>query len=216
MTNDGGETWSIKGTGDFIGKTDDGLGVIGDCTSSSCFIRSTSDNGQTFVYKGKMSYDLSFTFRSSRIVDNKVIILSSDQYKHGNQNAFDLINNTPFSLELGDVRIEETLNDIYLYSNQGAAVGNYGAVLDEVLGFSRSYYGHIYPYYSVDGYGTFKVAVGEKTIVSNTDIGNGSEWNEVFDVNGNGFPYTFYKIRVITSYDFYVSGSNGLILKCKI
>lgn len=215
VTTDGGQTWLIKDVATFIGKTDEGIGVIGTCSPMSCTIKTTINNGQTFIYKGKMNYN-GFNFRTSRIVDNKVVILSNDRYEHGNENGFNLSNNTAFSVELGGLNAYEIPNDIYLSNGQGTGVGNYGLVMGEVLNYSRNYFGHTYPYYSVDGYGGFKVCVGEKTIVSNLDIGTEHVWNEVFDVKGNGFVNTFYKIRFITQNTFYISGSAGLILKARI
>ncbi len=220
VTNDGGQTWSIRGSGDFIGITENGIGVLGDCGQTTCIIRTTTDKGQNFLLKGGMNYNVSFEFLSARIVDSKVIIFSQTGWEHPNENVFDLANNSSFFISFGNLTWEEIPNDIYLFgkSAAGTVVGKNGFLLDDIYGYlsSRTYYQHIYPYYSVDGFGGLVVGVGEKTITTNLDINNGEKWNYVLDVNGNGFPNTFYKIRFISQNTFYISGSNGLIFKASI
>jgi len=216
VTTDGGQTWSIKGNGDFIGITENGIGVLGDCGQTTCIIKTTTDKGQNFLLKGGMNYGISFEFLSARVIDSKVIIFSKTGWEHPNENVFDFSNNSSYFIGFGSLTHDEIPNDIYLSSNQGTIVGNYGLIMDDLAGYSRTFYRHAYPFYSIDGYGNFKVCVGEKTIVSNLNIGSEENWNEVFDVNGNGLTNTFYKIRFISQNTFYLSGSGGLILKASI
>ena len=220
VTDDGGATWSIRGTGDFIGMTKSGIGVIGAFGNTTCVISTSVDQGQLFIIKGILTYDISFDFLSSRIVDNQVIIFSRNGYRYPNENVYNISNNNGSSIGFGNLTSAEVPIDAYLTgtSSLGTAVGSEGFLLDDLFGslIDRTFYQHLYPYQSVDGNGNLVVAVGEKTITSNLDIGNDEKWNYVLDVDGNGFPNTFYKIRFVSSNTFYLSGSNGLILKASI
>lgn len=223
VTSDGGQSWSIRGSGDFIGLTDNGIGVIGDCGNSACIVSTTTDKGQSFQVKGGMTYDLHFTYRAARVEDSRVIILSNNIYKHGNENAFNLINNTAFVVDIGGFNAYEKHNDIFLANNNsvGVLVGENGLVAEkgEFLGneiYDRTYKKHQYKYYSVDGYNGLVLCVGEKSIATNMDIGSEEIWNEVLDENGNSFANTFYKVRFNNSSTLYISGSDGLILKATI
>jgi hypothetical protein len=216
VTDDGGETWVIRGTGDFIGMTKSGLGIIGSCGQIACVIRTSIDKGQTFVIKGEMSYGFSFELSNARVVDNKVVLFPERSWEYPDENVFNLSTNSSSFLSLGGLTYEEIPKDIYLASDGGSIVGDYGLLMDDNLGYTRTYYGHLYPFYSIDGYEDLKIGVGEKTIVSNIAIESENVWNEVFDEDGNGFSHTFFKIRFISQNSFYVSGSNGLIYKATI
>lgn len=216
VTADGGQSWSLMGSGDFIGITDDGVGVVGDCGQTSCAIRTSTDFGQTFLLQGTIDYSISFDFLAARIVDSKVVLFPKQGWDFPDENMFDLVTNNSSMISFGSINNFQTPNDVYLLDGNGTVVGKDGLIIDDNLGSSWQYSGHSYSYYSIDGDESFAVCVGEKTITTNLDIGNEENWNEVFDVEGNGFTETFYRIRFIDEKTFYISGSNGLLLKARI
>jgi hypothetical protein len=215
VTDDGGQTWNYRGNVDFIGKTKDGIGVTGDCGFFSCDVRISSDSLQSFQSIGSVTMEGGLT--ASRVVDNKVIVITNDTYYDDRAYGLDLTTGEDFAIGFDNLIYSENPNDIYLSGENGTVVGPNGLIMrTSYFGFSRAYYGNTNTYYSVDGYEDFMVCVGERTIATNMDIGNDERWNEVFDDNGNGFRSTFYKIRFIDQSTFYVSGSSGLIFKAKI
>ena len=220
VTDDGGQTFNIRGSGNFIGMTKDKIGVIGNCGNTTCVISTSVNKGQSFLIKGILNYDITFEYLSSRVVDSKIIIFSETGYNYPNENTYDISNNSSSSIGFGNLTAEEIPNDIYLSGTNslGTTVGSDGFLLEDLFGTitSRDFYRHSYPYYSVDGNESLVVCVGERTITSNLDIGNGEKWNYVLDENGNGFSNTFYKIRFTNSNSFYLSGSNGILLKASI
>jgi hypothetical protein len=218
-TTDGGQIWKVIGYGDFIGKTKDGIGVLGECNNSICSISTSNNNGKSFEWFGDMFIDGDFT--SARVVDSKVFVFSEDVAYYDRVYGMDLSNYANIIVNFES--ITGNPSDIYLSSFSGAVVGPGGMIMDinKNNGYSysctyESYDGSFYCYYTVDGYDDLIVAAGDKTIATNKDFGMKDKWNEVFDKHGNGFDHTFYKICFIGQNTFYISGNNGLILKARI
>jgi hypothetical protein len=216
ITNNGGETWTANGTADFIGKTDDNIGVKGDCGSYSCEISTSTNNGESFTLKGSASMDGDFI--SARIVDGKAFIFSDEVFYYDRLHGLDLETGETVEILFENVISNERPTDIYIDEGFGAATGHSGLIADPTYGerYYRNHYGNAYSFYSVDGVGDLIVAVGEKTIVTNMSIAGPDTWNYMTDVDGNGFIETFYKIRFIDERRLYISGSEGTLLKIKI
>jgi hypothetical protein len=112
---------------------------------------------------------------------------------------------------------QEFPTDVYFNNGKGALTGGNGYIGYTFLSsFDRNYYVHTWDYNSIDGYESLIVAVGENTIASNTDLDNDEDWNEVFDMERNGFKKTFLKVKFFNSPTFYIGGKNGLLWKANI
>jgi len=216
-TDDGGQTWGPGLRADFVGKTEDGLAVIGSCDFSWCNAQISLDSGKTYYGLGRAKID--GDFHAARVVDGKVFFIgeraSDDDIVYG----MDLTTRELLSVRFANITFGNDINDLYLNSGYTVIAADEGNLIESEGPGSYSgkvNYSHIYPFYSVDGFGELSVAVGEKTIYSNLDFGSIDRWNEVFDTDLNGFSHTFYRIRFFNANTFIVSGSNGLIWKAQI
>lgn len=218
-TVDGGTTWNPKGNAaNFIGITESGLGIYVRDNGINCSVYKSMNKGSTFSLIGTL--DLDGTFTDAVLTDSRIIALSDEVNYYHRAYGMDVNSNTNFTIGFGGLIFNDHINDVYLNNTIGAAAGIKGNIMEisGTVAYSRDSYNHTYPYYSIDGYGDFIVAVGYHTITSNMQLTEDQEtvWNEVLDTNGNGFEQTFYKIKFINSSSFYLSGSKGLLWKVKI
>jgi hypothetical protein len=229
QTLDGGETWAMKIEGDFLDISENGSIVVADCHFPFCNILVSTDNGNSFQYKGNLSYNYySGGITKFKVFGNRAFIVDHENYTDGEIDCLELVDSTRFYLKVDDVNVSENINDIYIDGANSCVVGGQGYIGPMsfegynaysnryYMSFGRLYYGHTYQYNSIDGYAGLLVAVGDHTIASNIDIKNDEKWNEVFDKNRNGFEQTFYKIRFFSKETFFVSGKNGLLWRAKI
>jgi hypothetical protein len=215
VTSDGGETWTVEGLADFIGKTDDGIGIEGDFGAYTCTISESADNGQSFSMSGVI--DIEGSFEKAEVDGSVVYVFTSEDYFDEVLHGYDLDNNSAVNIFYPDVTDEFGLSDVYVYNGETILVGSNGLIADESEGgLERNYYGHTYPFFSVAGHDDLIICAGEKTLVTNMATGNGERWNYVTDLEGNGFASTFYKAWFYDRSTLYLSGNDGLILKMKL
>lgn len=215
-TADGGNTWKAVDTQvDFIGISSKGIGVYLKCYYGSTDVYLSSDTAKTFDFKETINkFDIA-DFTSARITDNKIIFFNSDTFYDDIAYGYDIDSLKATSIKFDNLGY--TPADIYLSGGTGFVVAAASILTPSEYGFGyTTTYDGYYAYNSIDGYNGFIVCVGDKTIVSNLDIQNKSKWNEVFDTKGNGFDKTFYKIRFFDNHTFYLSGTNGYLIKAKI
>lgn len=215
VTGDGGQSWTPADYADFIGITGDGVAVSGSCGFPDCNIRVSTDSAKSFTSLGSVEIDGDFT--RARVVDGKVIVFAEETYYDDVARGLDISTGEDYSVSFDNITASQNPEDIYLYKGEGAVVAPAGTILTGSNGhFNRDYYGHLYSYYSADGYEGFIICVGENTITTNLDVENSEPWTEVLDTEGNGFDRTFYRIRLIAGTTFYLSGSDGYLVKAKI
>ena len=221
-TIDGGQTWVLKISADFVEIAQNGNVVVAKETTFIANLKISTDNGNTFVNAPTLS--INGHLAGLKVCDNKAYVFDTQGFSANMINGLNLADANKYVRLQVNANAAENATDVYYSGGTGSVVGGKGFIANSnsvsgtyyLAGFSRSYYGHTYPYYSVDGYEGLMVAVGYHSIATNMDIQNKEPWNEVFDKNRNGFEQTFLKVKFYNKSTFYVSGSNGLIWKATI
>ncbi len=221
-TINGGQTWVINVSADYVAKTQSGQIVVAKETTFLGNIKVSNNNGSTFSTAQTLS--LNGRLSGLRVFENTAYILDDKGYSDDVIRGVNLADSNKTVRLNAKATAEENPNDLYFAGKSGALVGGRGLISNSSSSgnpyylsvFDRSYYGHTYSYYGIDGYDGLMVAVGYHSIASNIDIKNKEHWNEVFDKDRNGFEQTFFRIRFVDKSTFYVSGNNGLIWKAKI
>lgn len=220
-TTNGGDNWSLLQMDiRFLEKSESDLAVIGKCAQNllSINVFTSSNNGASFSFLGDIQPYVSlnacndFQFSSCHN-DQLMLSFEDDDALYG----IDLVAGSNFTVVLDDLNAYETPHDFYTNGDFGVLVGELGTLQSDFGAsfYLRKYYGHTYAYNTVDGFGDLVICAGENTITTNLSI-NENEWNEVFDVQGNGFKTTFFKVDFINASTFYISGEDGLIQKITI
>ncbi|MBN2682555.1 MAG: hypothetical protein JXR58_08605 [Bacteroidales bacterium] len=207
-THDGGETWNFKGYGDFVFVNEDGIGFVGDCSSTYCDLQKTYNKGETF--SNLIQFPLDASLRGFRFMENKILIINDDAQIEG----YNLSMMNKFDLDI-NANYDEFPRGIYMTNNDTVVVGLNGLIMDPDLYLDvmkRSNYSNNYDYYDIDGNDDYQICVGENIISTNLDIASENEWNPVFDINGNGFDKLFRVIRFIEKDKFLLGGSNGYLI----
>jgi hypothetical protein len=224
-TDNAGQSWSSSIDADFLDISASGTLVTVEKYALLCDISSSNDKGVSFTTSQPISIDGDLT--GLRTTNNRAFVLETDLYSRHYITGVNLLDSNRIIRAAISANAYENPNDLFIgKTGYGAAVGLQGWIANGYISntskeysagsFSRSYYGHTYPFNSIDGYDALMVAVGRHTIATNLDLGNDEAWNEVFDKGLNGFPQTFYRIRFINSNTFIVSGNNGLIWRATI
>lgn len=212
VTNDGGSTWQYRAESQFIGITEDGMGVLTSCRFSRCNIRVTDDMGQSFRYFDEIYNQESTTY--ARVNGSMLVLVLEDR----KLTAVDMNNKERINLRSPGVNANQKINDVFISNELQVVAGKEGIIFDDSRGdfLSRGYEGHTYEYYSTDGFNGLALCVGENTITVNIDTGLDDRWSEVFGPDKNGFENTFYKVRFIDENTFYISGNEGTLFKASI
>ncbi len=221
-TTDGGQNWVLKTSADFVEILQNGNIIVAEETTFMANIKLSTDNGNTFTNAPTLS--LNGHLSGLKASDYKIFIFDTQGYSSNMIRGLNVADSNKYVRLQVNTTADENATDVYYMGGAGSVVGGKGFIANSVgvygtyylAGFSRSYYGHTYPYYSIDGYDGLMIAVGYHSIATNMDIQNKESWNEVFDKNRNGFEQTFFKIKFYNATTFFVSGSNGLIWKAKI
>jgi hypothetical protein len=212
VTANGGASWTIKTSGDFIGQTTDGIGVTGSCNYYSCTLQVTTNKGTSFQQAG--TCPLSGDPVMAKVAGTKLYLAGS--MEHDELFGRDISTGENLHLYLQGVTAYDEPSDIFQNESLSIIVGNRGQILEGYDRHKRTYYGHKYQYYSVDGYHNMAVAVGQRTISVNHSFNGEDKWSELLDTEGNSFKQTFYKIKFIDQTSFYISGENGLLWKARL
>lgn len=215
-TENGGQSWTRSASGQFIGLTDDGKGVIGSCSYLSCQVYVSSDRGQTFQPIGQVTKE--GEFRQAFITSSKVFVVGNRTNQYNSIYGIDTGTRAQETLVFDNMTYDEVPSGLFINEYSKVLVGSNGQILerDSYDNYNRTYYGHTYPYFTVDGYNDLVVVAGERTVSVNIDFGEGDKWSELLDRNGRSFPHSFYKVKFINQNSFYISGSNGLLWRAKI
>jgi len=214
VTDNGGLSWTYRGSGQFMGISTTGKGIMGFSTRTSCSILVSTNKGKSFQLAGNIKLDREF--EGAIIAGTKVFVLENDQ-AFRSLSGFDVETRNQEEL----VVFGRMNNPAAMFYNEysKALVGSSGQILqppspDE--SYQDAYFGHTYTYFSVDGYQDLLIAVGERTASINRQYGEESKWSELLDRDGRSFPFTFFKIKFINENTFYLSGNNGLLWRAKI
>ena len=221
-TIDGGQTWASNVSADYVAISQSGQIVVAKETTFIGNIKVSNNSGSTFNTVQTLSLDGHLI--GLRVFGDIAYINDDKSYVDDVISGVNLADSNKIVRLNTKATAEENPKDIYYKNGSGAAVGGKGLISNSsgsgnpyyIAAFDRSYYGHTYQYYSIDGYNGLMVAVGYHTIASNIDIKNDERWNEVFDKDRNGFEQTFFRVRFFNSNTFFISGNNGLIWKAKI
>lgn len=221
-TTDGGGSWNLVRSGvKFMRKNSDNVVVIGECSQNllEVHIWKSTDNGSNFnLLMGTINPPAfgvyCFDIRFVSLQDDQLTVNYDDVDAMYGMNISD---GSQFTIVLDDYDNYTLPNDFYLDQSEGVLVGERGMIQSNHSSnwYLRNHYGNAYTYHAVDGYDGLVVCVGERAITTNMAI-NDNEWNEVFDAGGNGFSETFYEVQFLDESTFYLSGSDGLIYKCRI
>lgn len=208
-THNGGNTWNNIAEGNFIGISDNGIGLIADRYNR---IFTSDDNANSFSQIGEIK-NLHSGYEMPRICDNRFMV-----YAKWNKRieGINLENGETFIDYIGSYPYGQEPKEYVFIGENGYVVGNSGLIAEIDGMISRTYYGHTYTYYSVDANDNFAICVGQKSITSNLSIGNDERWNEYYTPKGNSFKQTFFKVKISENNSFYVSGSEGTILKARL
>lgn len=207
ITHNGGETWNLKYPKmDFIGQTEDGKGIVGYC-HSYCRVRISHNKGETFSFYKEIP--INFDFEFAKISDNKLIVFGSSFFR---QSGIDFDTNSVIDYgELPGIPNDIYFNDSLEYSSIMVANTGFIAINGKKINRINSY-----SYYGVDGYDGLFLLVGHRTITTNLPFGKEDEWNDAVNSDGNGFPNTFLSVQFINHNTFYLTATDGVILKAKI
>jgi hypothetical protein len=221
-TINGGQTWVLTVSADYVAIAKSGQIVVAKETTFIGNIKVSNNNGGTFYTAQTLS--LNGHLSGLRVFENTAFILDDKGYEDDVIRGVNIADSNKYVRLNAKCTAEENSTDLYYSSGKGAVVGGRGIISNStssannyyVAAFDRSYYGHTYSYYGIDGYDGLMVAVGYHTIASNIDVKNKEAWNEVFNKDRNGFEQIFFRIRFFDRSTFFVSGNNGLIWKVKI
>lgn len=218
VTSNGGQNWTPKLNADFIAISDDGLrGICGKCPNDvSCEISITTDKGQNFSLTGLAPIRGAFSF--AEMDGNSIILFGSEVFYYDFVHGYDITSGTITQFDFSNITDNETPRDFYVSGGKGFLVGESGMIQDNLNSglYSRKYYMHNYTYRSADGFGQTAICVGDKTITTNLSINDNTDWKEAVDKDKNGFKENFYKVKCISERSFYLSGSNGLLIRAKL
>jgi hypothetical protein len=213
VTSDGGQNWTYSTSAKFMGITKKGTGIAcSDAAYDRCNVYESTDKGQSFSFINDM-YMSNYKSNSGRITENNAFVFEDNVFADDELYGMNCVTLAYVNIKFGNLTWDENPNDIYYYNGQSYVVGPTGLIAQNG---SKSFFGHTYTFNSVDGYNDLVVAVGDQTIVSNLDTKSDEKWNDVLDVNGNGFRHTFFRVRFAAAHTFYVSGEKGLIWKATI
>lgn len=217
VTSDGGSNWAASLNADFIAISDDGLtGITGTCTDMTCDISTSSDKGQSFSLNGTAPIKGSFSF--VEIDGTNVILFGEEVYSYDFTFGYELSNGEIKRYDFEDLTFDAMPSDFYHANTKGFLTGHQGVIQENSHSnvHIRNYYVHNYNYHSTDGFGNTVICVGDNTITTNLAIDGESEWREVVDSDRNGFKQNFYNVKCINQNSFYLSGSNGTLMRAKL
>ena len=212
FTKNGGSTWSVV--------SDDGICADIDA-SGNLYYTERSGLWNVLIFKYNFTYNI-FTYYATlyveesnktggRICGSYLYILTTNDYDNGFIHGYNLVTKTVDDIGFGSLSSGEDIMDIVSAGESFAIAAKRGNIIAKGINdtYGQVYLQHHYDYYSVDCNNDYFVAVGNKTISSNVT----GEWQEVFDLNGDGFSHTFYTVRFCSDKEFYIGGNNGLIWK---
>lgn len=215
-TENGGLTWRYKTSGKFLGITENGKAVTGDCGYIACNIYVSSDKGKTFQSAGSVKKEGDFI--NAMVTGNSVFVVGDRANSYRAFYGLNLVTKASEIISFSGMTAWYFPTALLINKQKSVLVGNNGKILEqyELNSFDGTNYGHAYTYYTVDGYNDLVVAAGERTVSFNKDFNGDSKYSELLDSNGSSFLHTFYKVKFINQNSFYISGNNGLLWRVKI
>ena len=218
-TSDGGDNWNSEISGIVgMGITDDGIAIACDEEIASVSVYQSLDSGQVWTLAGTVPKQVNASLTKVNVSGNIAFTSTDDDGLEGFVRGWDLSLNDDVIVYADGLTAYDEFSEVYKEGTRVCAVGNRGNIyLGNSSAMTRSHYGNMRQFNSVHGKGGLLVAVGESTISSNQVLEDSDEtWNEVLNEDGSSFSATYYKIEFFDTRSFYLSGDNGLLLKCKL